>query len=72
MVKRHFIGGGRKKARQEGTLQEREITKTESRAPAMNLAFYGMGGVDSGVHDHFTSLGSLPHLLVLFPMGYVG
>lgn len=38
----------------------------------MNLAFYGMGGVDSGVHDHFTSLGSLPHLLVLFPMGYVG
>lgn len=51
---------------------EREIKKTLSRAAAMNLAFYGMGGVGSGAHDHFTSLGNLPHLLVLFPMGLEG
>lgn len=53
-------------------MQDREIKKTGSRAAAMNLAFYGMGGVDGGVHDNFTSLGSLPHLLVLFSMGLVG
>lgn len=52
-------------------MQKRE-KRLGSRAAAMNLAFYGMGGVDSGVRDHFTSLGSLPHSLVLFPVGVVG
>lgn len=41
-----LIAGGRKKAGQEGTLQEKEIKKTGNWAAAMNLAFYGMGGVD--------------------------
>ena len=43
--------------------------KVGSRAAAMNLAFCGTGGVDHGVHNHFTSLSSLQQLSVLFLMG---
>lgn len=49
-----------------------ERGKAGSRAAAMNLAFYGTGGVDHGVHNHFTSPSSLQHLSVLFPRGLVG
>ena len=49
-------------------MQETERKKAGSRAAAMNVAFYGTGGVDRGVHDHFTGPGGLQHLSVLFSM----